>query len=98
MCPPRYGETMVDYGVCPDAPEIPYMTVTFLFEPFRFIWEPIWHFLARFVHITYSLFMGSEGVLDLTDGRHFAKISTTTFMRSTMTAQADWRMMDDEML
>ncbi|KAH9844797.1 hypothetical protein Tdes44962_MAKER01344 [Teratosphaeria destructans] len=40
-CHKRYAQTMVGFGVDPNAPIFPFVIPTLLFRPFRFFWQPV---------------------------------------------------------
>ncbi|KAF2772823.1 hypothetical protein EJ03DRAFT_171217 [Teratosphaeria nubilosa] len=40
-CHKRYAQTMVGFGVDPNAPIFPFVIPTLLLRPFRFLWQPI---------------------------------------------------------
>ncbi|KAF2097639.1 hypothetical protein NA57DRAFT_77891 [Rhizodiscina lignyota] len=41
-CHKEFAYTMVDYGVDPNAPELPFVTFTLLFRPLKWLWHPAW--------------------------------------------------------
>lgn len=55
---------MVDYGIDPYAPEVPYVTCTILYrkfiQPFSFLYWPFWVVLREAIKKTYSFVSGSE--------------------------------------
>lgn len=56
-CHPLYAETMIGYGVDPDAPRYPFVIPTLLFRPFRPIWKPALAWLhASFMTVFYMVF------------------------------------------
>lgn len=105
LCPPRYATYMKDYGVDPDAPEPPYVTITVLSRPFTFIWRPLFILVKWIVQIV-STAIFSEEQNDA--ARRTASKAVYNAARASVTAVAqemgwqhgveDWSMSNDELL
>lgn len=94
-CHPMYAQTMDGFGVDPDAPRLPFVTVTVLSRPFRWLWKPIVGSLVWAGKAIYQSFAVGEGVR--TAGtRRAARFTTRIFSQAT--AESDLSMADDEYL
>lgn len=91
-CQPRHARTMVGYGVNPDAPRLPFVTVTMLFRPFRWLWRPAF----RVVGVLYRSLMEDQSVKRATVRTATTAVRYTTRVLAQPTAEAGLGMGDDE--
>ena len=94
-CHPMYAQTMDGFGVDPDAPRLPFVTVTVLSRPFRWLWKPIVGSLVWAGKAIYQSFAVGEGVRTAGTQRA-ARFTTRIFSQAT--AESDLSMADDEYL
>ncbi|OCL01657.1 hypothetical protein AOQ84DRAFT_393484 [Glonium stellatum] len=94
-CQPMYAQSMDGFGVDPDAPRLPFVTVTVLSRPLRWLWKPIVGSLVWAGKAIYQTFAVDEGVRSA-GTRTAARFTTRIFSQAT--AEPDLSMLDDEYL
>jgi len=104
---------MVGYGVDPDAPRIPYVTLTMATRPFKPLYKPLWTagkmVWGAFAGHTEDAWTSDmlrdrlrEGagrrVVSSSTVRRVLSTATKRILRPTMDADGDWSMSADEVV
>lgn len=112
-CHPLYATHMVGYGVDPDAPRIPFVTLTIATRPFKPLYEPLWKagtvVWAAFAGYTREAWSSDvvrdsvrEGaarrVMSSSTVRRVLSTTTKRVLRPTMDVDGEWSMSADEVV
>jgi hypothetical protein len=88
---------MEGYGIYPDAPEMPFVTLTLLINPLRFVVRPLFGFgswLLRVLYYHWNDWTPNDRVLNPIR----AATNSITGYISRATSEADLSITDDEIL
>jgi len=89
---------MSGYGFSPDAPDAPLVTVSLLFQPIRFVYQPLLILLGWIFQLLSSLW--SEDMMKTTAvksaARRAAEASAT--LLSQQMGYEEWSMTNDELI
>lgn len=94
-CHPTYATHMVGFGVDPDAPRLPFVTVTLLGRPLRWLWRPILSALVWIWKCIYHVFTVDE-IKRKAATRTAKAFTARTFVGEAM--ESELSMLDDEYL